>query len=145
MSERTPIIEIRNVSYEAGGRTIIDRASWSIQSGEHWAVLGPNGAGKTTLLKLACGYLWPNAGGEVLRAGRVLSDLRELRRSIGWVSSILNEKIPKHERVLDTVVSGKFAQTGLLAMAWDRPRDEDYHRARQFLAQLDRATQAGLF
>jgi iron complex transport system ATP-binding protein len=132
-----PALEIREVSHTAGGRRLLDRVSWRVERGEHWAVLGPNGAGKTTLLKIACGYLWPNAGGEVLRDGEATTDLREMRRRIGWVSSVLTRQIPPREKALDTIVSGKFAQTGLMVMHWDRPRADDYARAEALLAEMD--------
>jgi iron complex transport system ATP-binding protein len=92
---------------------LLDHVSWSIRRGEHWAIVGPNGAGKTTLLRLASGYLWPNAGGTILRQGEPLVDVAALRPSIGWVTHRLTEQIPRHEPALDTVASGKFAQFGL--------------------------------
>src|SRR3972149_9763735 len=109
--KKTPALELRHVpSVGDGGKPIVRSINWTVQPGEPWAVLGPNGSGKTTLLKLACGYLWPDAGGEVFRRGRTLVNLRELRKSIGWVTSSLVEEIPAQEKVLRTVVSGKFAQ-----------------------------------
>jgi iron complex transport system ATP-binding protein len=133
-----PLIELRNVGYCAGEVSILDRVSWQVEVGEHWAILGPNGAGKTTLLKIACGYLWPNAGGAVLRRGQQLLDLRELRRSMGWVSSRLAGQIPPHERARDTAVSGCVAQVGLKpTLRGPRPSSEDYDRAAQFLRDLD--------
>ncbi|MHC4567286.1 MAG: ATP-binding cassette domain-containing protein, partial [Planctomycetota bacterium] len=64
------ILDIRDVSYKIGEKLILDRVSWQLNKGEHWAVLGPNGAGKTSLLRIACGYIWANAGGQVYRQGR---------------------------------------------------------------------------
>lgn len=113
MQHAPPAFELRDVSYRAGKKVILDRVSWSIRHGEHWAILGPNGAGKTTLLKLASGYLWPNAGGTILRFGEPLVDLAQLRPSIGWVTHRLMELIPSREPSLDTVVSGRFGQFGL--------------------------------
>jgi iron complex transport system ATP-binding protein len=106
-------IELCGVSYRAGEQLILDSVDWSIRRGEHWAILGPNGAGKTTLLKLASGYLWPNAGGSILRFGEPLVDLAQLRSSIGWVTHRLVEWIPPREPALDTVASGRFGQFGL--------------------------------
>ncbi len=134
-----PALELCNVSYIAGGLRLLDRVSWRVERGEHWAVLGANGAGKTTLLRIACGYLWPNAGGTVLRDGQATADLRTLRRRIGWVSSLLNAQIPPDEKVLDTVVSGKFAQTGLVRMHWDPPTSDDYARAESLLTAISAA------
>ncbi|MCO6454156.1 MAG: ATP-binding cassette domain-containing protein [Pirellulaceae bacterium] len=134
----SPLLEIRDVGYRGGDTTILDGVSWRVHPGEHWAILGPNGAGKTTLLRIACGYLWPNAGGEVRRLGQPLTDLRELRRSIGWVSIRLAAEIPPHEAVLDTVVSGRVAQVGLKpAICGPRPTADDYEQARRFLTDLD--------
>src|SRR5208283_2554593 len=111
-----PLLELRDVTYRMNGRKILDGVSWTVNEGENWAILGPNGAGKTTLLKIVCGYLWPNGGGEVLRNGESHADLGALRRSIGWVTSALVADIPRGERVLDTVVSGKYAQLGFWAL-----------------------------
>ena len=131
------ILDIRDVSYRIGDRLILDRIRWRLQKGEHWAVLGPNGAGKTTLLKIACGYIWANAGGEIYRNGRALVNLRELRESIGWVTISLTRQIPPGEAVIRTVVSGKFAQVGLREYAGQELGEADFARARQYLAEMD--------
>jgi iron complex transport system ATP-binding protein len=130
------LLELREVSYYANGRRILDKISWKVLRGEHWALLGPNGAGKTTVLRIACGYLWPNGGGAVYRQGRRLVDLRELRKSIGWVTSTLAPQVPAREKALRTVVSGKFAQVGLLESFGANPSGRDYEQAEGYLAQL---------
>ncbi|MBI5585570.1 MAG: ATP-binding cassette domain-containing protein [Deltaproteobacteria bacterium] len=136
MNPRAPYLDLRGVSYALNGTRILEAVSWKVEPGEHWAVLGPNGAGKTTLLKIVCGYLWPNAGGEVYRRGEALIDLGRLRRSIGWVTSTLADEIPPREPVLDTVVSGKYAQVGLLEYPWDPIPQIAYEQARACLKEL---------
>jgi iron complex transport system ATP-binding protein len=135
MASRIPALELRNVSYVGNGKTILDSINWTVHRGDHWAILGPNGSGKTTLLRIACGYLWPNAGGEIHRKGRALVNLPELRKSIGWVTSTLAAQIPPEEPVIRTVVSGMFAQIGF----WEGSapaRRSDYSRAEKYLAQM---------
>ena len=134
--KKTPALELREVSYVAGGKTILHSINWTDEPGEHWAILGPNGSGKTTLLKIACGYLWPNAGGVVLRRGKELTYLPELRKSIGWVTAALPSDIPARERALNTVVSGKFAQIGYLGGHWGQASKYDYACARHYLKEL---------
>jgi iron complex transport system ATP-binding protein len=136
MMSRTPALELRDVSYVANGKTILRSVDWTVQPGEHWAILGPNGSGKTTLLRLACGYLWPNAGGVVLRKGKALTHLPELRKSIGWVTAALVNEIPTREKALNTVVSGKFAQIGYLGGIWGQASHGDYACARRYLMEL---------
>ncbi|MEA3226134.1 MAG: ATP-binding cassette domain-containing protein [Planctomycetota bacterium] len=130
------ILDIRDVSYRIGDRLILDRISWRLRAGEHWVVLGPNGAGKTSLLKIACGYIWANAGGEIYRKGCALVNLRELRESIGWVTISLIDQIPPREIVARTVVSGKFAQLGLREFADQKPDEANFALARQYLAEM---------
>jgi iron complex transport system ATP-binding protein len=136
MRKKIPALEFRRVSYALDGRKILDGIEWSIARGEHWAILGPNGSGKTTLLRIACGFLWPNAGGDVARNGETLVNLPELRKSIGWVTASLAADIPKREPALHTVVSGKYAQMGLFSWPWDKPRPSDYTRAEKYLEQM---------
>ena len=131
-----PHLDLRQVTYALNGKKILDAVSWTVNEGDHWAILGPNGAGKTTLLKLACGYLWPNAGGEIYRKGERLVNLSELRRSIGWVTSTLVLEIPIRETVLNTVVSGKYAQIGLREYPGQSPTKSDFKRGRNHLKEL---------
>lgn len=134
---KTPALEFRDVSYVGdGGKIILQSISWTLRAGEHWAILGPNGSGKTTLLKLACGYIWPNAGGEIYRRGTLLTNLRELRKSIGWVTSSLAAEIPEREKVIRTVISGKFAQIGLLEGFGGDATKADYRLAVRLLEQM---------
>jgi iron complex transport system ATP-binding protein len=133
---KVPALDIRNVGYSIDGKKILDSVSWTVEPGEHWAILGPNGSGKTTLLRIACGFLWPNAGGDLYRKGRALVNLPKLRKSIGWVSAALAAQIPPREPVLRTVVSGKFAQVGLFEWPWDAPSKNDYALAEEYLKQM---------
>ncbi len=132
-----PLLELANVSYRLNGRKILDDVTWTVHAGENWAILGPNGAGKTTLLKIVCGYLWPNAGGVVRRNGQADADLGELRRRMGWVTSVLVSDIPRREPVIDTVLSGKYAQLGFWTLPGDEPDAHDVRAAQGHLAGLE--------
>ena len=134
--KNTPALELRDVSYIANGRKILDSINWTVRQGEHWAILGPNGSGKTTLLKIACGYLWPNDGGIVYRQGKELINLPELRKSIGWVTSTLPAQIPSREKVIRTVISGKFAQIGYIERFGAEANKLDYRVAQNYLEQM---------
>ncbi len=132
----TPLLELKDVTYALNGKNILDHVSWTVQPKEHWAILGANGAGKTSLLKVVCGDLWPNRGGEVYRNGDALLDLGVLRRSIGWVTSTILRDIPRREMVLDTVVSGKYAQLGFWSRAQAEPGAGDLAAAGGLLSEL---------
>lgn len=135
MSNHT-LFELRSVGYQQQGTTILADVDWRVDAGNHWAILGPNGSGKSTLLKIATGYLW-HTQGEVLRLGKPLTDLVELRRNIGWVSADVVAQIPPREIALETVVSGKFAQFGLRRLPSTLPSAADFRRGQEELARLD--------
>ncbi len=61
------LIELEDVSYEIGGRTLFDRLNFVITAGMRVGLVGPNGSGKTTLLRLVRGELAPSEG-EIRRA-----------------------------------------------------------------------------
>lgn len=131
----SPIVELRNISYQQGGTEILHDVSWKLLGGEHWAVLGPNGSGKSTLLRIACGYIWPT-GGQVLRLGEELVDLRTLRRQIGWIAHDLPSAIPPRDTALETVVTGCVGQVGLKFFHDLAPTEADFSKARQMLESL---------
>ncbi len=80
------IVEFRDVSYDVGGRRILDRLSFTVDAGETLVLLGRSGSGKTTALKLTNGMLMPTAG-QVLVEGRSTTewDPIQLKRRIGYV------------------------------------------------------------
>jgi iron complex transport system ATP-binding protein len=129
------LIACENIGYRQQGAEILAGIDWRIESGQHWAVLGPNGSGKTTLLRIVCGYLWPTSG-RVLRLGRELIDLGELRKSIGWISSGMIAEIPPQDTGLETVVTGRLAQLGLKHLPEYGPTDSDFADAAAELARL---------
>lgn len=55
-------LRLAEVSFVAGGRTIIDRVSLEIESGPSTIILGANGAGKSVLMRLMHGLLAPTSG-----------------------------------------------------------------------------------
>ena len=53
---------LEQVSFVAGGRTILDGIDAVLDRGPRTVVLGPNGAGKSVLLRIAHGLLAPTSG-----------------------------------------------------------------------------------
>jgi iron complex transport system ATP-binding protein len=110
------VISLEQISWKRNGKQILNHVSWEVQKGEHWALLGLNGSGKTTILNMITGYLWPN-GGQVSVLGHQFgkTNIPDLRRSIGWVSTSLDDKFQFRpaDTALEIVLSGKFASIGL--------------------------------
>ncbi len=126
-------IALEDVSFVRRGRLILDRINWTISPGDNWVVLGANGSGKTTLLQLLAGYLWPTRGKITVLGERFgHTDLRELRKKIGWVGSFLEAQIPSSQKPIDLIVSGKFASIGI----FEQPDEEDYRKANELAGRL---------
>ncbi len=56
------VVEVTNLAKRYGGRTVVDRISFSVSEGEIFGLLGPNGAGKTTTLECLEGLRRPDGG-----------------------------------------------------------------------------------
>lgn len=56
------MIALDDVTFEVGGRVVLQDVSFSIARGERVVLLGVNGCGKTTLLKLLDGLSFPTRG-----------------------------------------------------------------------------------
>jgi iron complex transport system ATP-binding protein len=129
------MVELKNISLRfAGQRTnVLNDISWHIRANENWVLFGRNGSGKTKLLEIITGYLFPSEG-EVIRfgSGQSGSDIREVRKRIGYISTALKDAFSKNERIIDIVLSGLFASIGL----YQEPREGDRAAARELLAAL---------
>ena len=113
------------------GRVLLKNINLEIKKNETWILFGRNGAGKTRLLEIISGYRFPSEG-EVTRFGEIHrnSDIREIRKRIGYVSTILREKFSPNEKVIDVVVSGLFASVGI----YEDVSDEVYAEAKVLLS-----------
>jgi ATP-binding cassette subfamily F protein 3 len=56
------MLNIKDLTYRVGGRTLLETATVSIPSGYRVGLVGPNGTGKSTLFKLIAGELEPDNG-----------------------------------------------------------------------------------
>jgi osmoprotectant transport system ATP-binding protein len=81
-----PIVSFQNVSYTAGGRSILNSLSFEVAHGETLVLLGRSGSGKTTALKLVNGLLFATEG-KVEVEGVPTRDWNpiQLKRRIGYV------------------------------------------------------------
>ena len=113
------------------GRWILSGIDWTVRPGERWVVLGPNGSGKTTLLEILSTYLYPSAGTVTILGERHgHTDVRLLRRRIGYASAHLARMLDNRLTALEAVVT---ARTAALHPWWDRFTPADVRRARDLL------------
>jgi iron complex transport system ATP-binding protein len=129
----SPIARLRVDSLQRADVEILRDVTWELGAGQHWAVLGPNGSGKTSLVRMLAGYQWPTSGTiEVLGETFGRTDLRELRKRIGFASAAFGDWFSPGEDALSAVVSGFEASVGL----WREPAAAEWERAREALAAL---------
>jgi len=79
-------LELRNVGFRYGGRTVLDNLNLTIRPGEMVGLVGASGAGKSTLVNLVCRF-YDVGDGAILADGTDLRSfpVREYRRNIGIV------------------------------------------------------------
>jgi molybdate transport system ATP-binding protein len=116
------IVQLREVTVRAGGRTIIDRVSWTIRKRENWALVGPNGSGKTTLLSLILADNPQAYANDV----RVFGQLRGAGESIWDLKGRLGHVWPEAQihyspgvTVREAICSGFFDSIGLFELCSD--------------------------
>ncbi len=122
-----------HIVFRRDGRDILDDVSLRVTDGERWLILGANGSGKTTLLRIAALYEHPTSGTvDVLgeRLGR--TDVRQLRRRVGYASAALSDQLRPSLSALDAVRTARFAA---LEPWWHRYSADDDAKA---LACLER-------
>jgi iron complex transport system ATP-binding protein len=127
-------LELDAIVFERDGRRILDDLTLRVADGEHWVVLGANGSGKTTLLRIASMYEHPSSG-TVRVLGEELghTDVRQLRRRIGYASAALAGEFRAALSALDVVMTARYAA---LEPWWHRYTDDDHAQARSCLDRM---------
>ncbi len=88
------IFSIDGLSLAFGTHVLLDKANFSLESGERVCLIGRNGTGKTTLMRLIQGEMQADEG--------------DLRKKDGLIVSSLSQEVPHEARgsVFDIVASG---------------------------------------
>lgn len=68
------MLTAHQITYAAGGKTILEGVTLAFNPGQIHLIIGPNGAGKSTLVKILSGQVRPQEG-EVQYAGRPISEM----------------------------------------------------------------------
>lgn len=128
------VLAVHGLGFRREGRDILAGIDWEVHADERWLVLGANGSGKTTLIKIASMHEHPTSGtvqvlGETL--GR--TDVRILRRRIGFASASLGAQLRPSLSALDVVMTAKYAA---LEPWWHQYDDADRARALSCLERM---------
>jgi len=107
---------MKNVTIKYEDTTVLDNVSWTVKSGENWAILGPNGCGKTTLLSLITGDNPQAYANEIYLFGQRRGSgesIWDIKRQTGIISSELQIRYSKPITAFEVVLSGFFDSVGL--------------------------------
>ena len=105
-------LNLADVSVRRGTSWILAGVTWRVDEGQRWVVLGPNGAGKSTLLGIAATRVFPTKGSaRILGEQLGMTDVFDLRPSIGLVGAGLESAIEPRTRVRDVVMTASWGGT----------------------------------
>lgn len=128
-----PLIRIENADVDRGRTRILRQITWTVETGQNWALLGRNGSGKTTLLKLIVGDRRPVWGGKISRFGlEGPQSVWEMRRRISLVTLDLQAMHASRQTGINMVLSGFYGSVGLP----HEPTEAEKEIARSWFQQL---------
>ena len=86
------IVSVKNLTFAYQTNPVLEKVSFSLDSGDFIALVGPNGAGKTTLVRLLLG-LNQGAQGEIRLFGKPLAKFSDWSK-IGYLPQRINKFNP---------------------------------------------------
>ena len=103
MVEQEHLIDLKNISKEYDGVTVLDNINLYIRKKEFVTLLGPSGCGKTTTLRIIGGFETPTTG-EVLFGGKDIAHLPPYKRQVNTVFQ--KYALFPHLNVFDNIAFG---------------------------------------
>lgn len=122
VSDRGPVLEVRDLTVRFGGVVALNHISLRVAHGETVTIIGANGAGKTTLFNAITGFVPPSEG-SVLYQGRSLLDVPSFRRARQGIARTfqiprLMESLTVWENALLASSNGRRADRATEQAAW---------------------------
>ena len=127
-------LRLESISLRRDDSVVLDRIDLVVRPEERWLVLGANGSGKTSLLRIAALYDHPTSGlVEVLGETLGSTDVRSLRRKVGYLSAALASELRPQLTAREVVMTAKNAA---LEPWWHRYDETDRVRSLDCLTRL---------
>src|SRR5262245_20469242 len=79
-------IDVRDMTKQFGGRTVVDHIALQVRTGEIFGFLGPNGSGKTTFIRMLCGLLRADGGSGRVLGHDVIAESESIKRQVGYMT-----------------------------------------------------------
>ncbi|MBR2986889.1 MAG: ABC transporter ATP-binding protein [Clostridia bacterium] len=124
--ENKKIIELKSVSKEYDGETVLDSIDLDIYDKEFVTLLGPSGCGKTTTLRIIGGFVKPDSG-ELLFDGVNVIDVPPHKRPVNTVFQ--KYALFPHLNVYDNIAFGLRLKK--------MPEKEIYDKVEEMLAMVN--------
>ncbi len=106
------MLEVKHLSKDYGGITVIRDLSFTVNAGERRVILGPNGAGKTTLFHLLTGVEKASSG-SITFAGNNISKMNAVERArVGIARSYQKNNLFEHLTIRENLMLAAAAATG---------------------------------
>ena len=132
MKQEETILKVSGLNCQTGKRYLLRNINWEVKRGEQWVVFGLNGSGKTTLLSIIAGFKEKTGGKiEVFGEEYTNTNILNLRKKIGWVSSSFFDKYYRKESALAIVLSGLSGTLGIT----ENISDDDVLHAKELLKE----------
>ena len=111
----TPALEVRNLVKNFGSLQVTHDVSFTVRTGERFALIGPNGAGKTTIFNLISG-VYPVTSGSILVGGTDITHVpSKMRIGYGVSRNFQNVRLMKHLTVVENLILGQHINAGGVA------------------------------
>ena len=128
MSDAPPLLEVREITLRFGGVLAINNVSFTVDTGELFAIIGPNGAGKTSIFNSISQVYIPQVG-EVRWKGRSIKELRPDKvAALGIARTFQNIELFPQMTVLDNLLLGrhiKMKRSWLAGSLWFGPTKQE--------------------
>jgi len=89
MKDKSPIVEVKNLTISFGTNHVLKDFSMEVRAGENLAILGKSGSGKSVLIKCIIKLLIPNSGKIIILENEISKldedEMDKLRSKVGFL------------------------------------------------------------